>query len=110
MINTGTNTTFSLEYIISIIIIIIVCTILYKKSPNINIGIVLITALLVGYVSLFVFNKLFPSINKFGFNIYQYITLEVMNNFNSTGYMHVWPPILAVLIIFIALLYNRQLG
>jgi hypothetical protein len=24
--------------------------------------------------------------------------------------MHVWPPILAVLIIFIALLYNRQLG
>jgi hypothetical protein len=108
--NTGTNTTFSLEYVISIIVVLIVCTILYKRSPNINIAIVLITGILVGYITLFLFNKFMPHVNKFGFNAYQYMTLEVMNNFNSTGYMHVWPPILAVLIIFIALLYNRQLG
>jgi ABC-type Fe3+-siderophore transport system permease subunit len=108
--NTGQNTTFSLEYVLSIIIVIIVCTILYKRTPNINIAIILITGILVGYISLFTLNLLIPSLNKTGFNIYQYITLEVMNNFNSTGYMHVWPPILAVLIIFIALLYNRQLG
>jgi ABC-type Fe3+-siderophore transport system permease subunit len=108
--NTGTNTTFSLEYVISIMIILIVCTLLYKKTPNINIAIILVTGILVGYVSLYLLNKLLPKINIFSFNVYQYITLEVMNNFNSTGYMHIWPPILAVLIIFIALLYNRQLG
>lgn len=108
--NTGTNTTFSFEYVVSIIIVLVVCTILYKRAPNINIAIVLITGILVGYITLFLINKFLPHFNRFGFNLYQYFTLEVMNNFNSTGYMHIWPPILAVLIIFIALLYNRQLG
>ena len=104
------NTQFSLEYAVSIIVIIIVCSILYKSSPQMNTLIIVITGLLVGYITLFLINKLFPFLNLTAFNLYQYFSLEVMNNFNSMGYIHVWPPLLAVLILFVILLYNRQLG
>lgn len=106
----GTNINFSFQYAISIIIVLVVCNILIKKSPEMNTVIVIIAGLFVGYVSLFVMNNVFPKINKTGSNIYQYYAYQYMNNFNSMGYVHVWPPILAVLIIFIVLLYNRQLG
>ena len=105
-----TNTQFSFEYAISVIVIIIVCTVLYKTSPQMNTLIIVIAGLLVGYVTLFLMNKFFPYLSVLSFNLYQYFTLEVMNNFNSMGYIHVWPPILAVLILFVILLYNRQLG
>jgi hypothetical protein len=72
--------------------------------------IVIITGLFVGYISLLFMNYLFPHINSTGSSVYQYYMYQVMNNFNSTGYLHIWPPILAVLLIFIVLLYNKNLG
>ena len=106
--NSGMN--FSYEYVISIIIIIVVCTLLIKSSPQMNTIIVVIAGLFVGYISLYLMNNFFPVVNKQVKGIYQYYSYQWMNNFNSMGYMHVWPPILAVLIIFIILLYNRHLG
>jgi hypothetical protein len=108
----GTNNTtnFSLEYAVSIIIILVVCNLIIKSNPQMNTVVVLLLGLVVGFLSLFVMNKVFPNINKFGVNIYQYYTYQIMNGFSDTGYVHVWPPILAILIIFIILLYNRQLG
>ena len=55
-------------------------------------------------------NNIFPHVNKTASDVGQYYQYQWMNNFNSTGYVHVWPPILAVLIVFVVLLYNRQLG
>ena len=106
----GNNINFSLEYALSIIVVLVVCNMLVKSSPQMNTIIVIITGLLAGYISLYLMNTFFPAINRTGQNIYQYYTYQIMSNFNSMGYMHVWPPILAVLIVFVILLYNRQLG
>jgi len=108
--STNNTTNFSLEYVVSIIIILIVCNLLMKSNPQMNTIVVLLFGLVIGFVSLFIMNKVFPNINKFGSNIYQYYTYQIMNGFSGMGYVHVWPPILAILIIFIILLYNRQLG
>jgi ABC-type Fe3+-siderophore transport system permease subunit len=106
----GQNINFSLEYALSIIVVLVVCNYLIKSSPQMNSFIVIIAGLLVGYISLLVINTLFPAINNVGSNGYQYYSYMFMNNFNNMGYMHVWPPILVVLIIFIVLLYSNQLG
>ena len=106
----NSNINFSFEYVVSIVTIIVVCNLLVKSNPQMNTIVVVITGLVIGYIALFIMNNLFPYINQTAYNIYQYYTYQIMNNFTSTGYIHVWPPILAVLVIFIVLLYNRQLG
>ena len=113
MINTPQVQTFnssSLEYIISLIIILVVVVFLIKKKPEMNVVVVIIIGLIIGYISVKILSYLMPEANKFTNNVYLYTTNKVMSDFNSTGYYHVWPPILAVLVVFIILLYNRQLG
>ena len=107
---TGSNINFSFEYAVSIIVILVVCNLLIKINPQMNTIIVLIVGLLVGYLSLLIMNTLFPAINSFGTNMYYYLYTTTISSFNNTGYMNVWPPILGILLIFIVLLYNRQLG
>ena len=106
----GSQVNFSFEYIVSIVITIIVCNLLVRSSPQMNTIIIVIAGLLVGFISLYIMNNFFPYLNIIANNIYNYYSYQVMNNFNSMGYMHVWPPILAVLVIFVILLYNRHLG
>lgn len=106
----GTNINFSFQYAVSIITVLLVCNFLVKKSPQMNTVIVILAGLVVGYLSLLVINNVFPYLNTIAYNIYQYLAYEVLSNFNSMGYIHLWPPILAVLVIFIILLYNKNLG
>ena len=110
MSNINTSTNFSFEYIISIIVVLVVCNLLVKSNPQMNTMIVIFAGLIVGFITLYIMNNLFPQLNKTASNVSDYYKYQWMNNFNSTGYIHVWPPILAVLIIFVVLLYNRQLG
>jgi hypothetical protein len=53
---------------------------------------------------------LVPKVNKTASNVKQYYGYVLTSNFNNMGYLNIWPPILAVLIIFIILLYNKNLG
>lgn len=101
---------FNFKYIVSVIIVIITCALLIRTSPEMSTAIVVIAGLFVGFITLYLMNNFFPLINKQANGIYSYYSYQWMSNFNSMGYMHVWPPILAVLVIFIILLYNRQLG
>ena len=101
---------FSLEYVVSVVVILIVCNVLLKTSPKMNIIIVIIAGLFVGYITLLIMNTLFPRINQITQNIYQYYSYQYMSGLNNMGYYHVWPPIIAILIIFVVLLYNHQLG
>ena len=110
MSSSATNINFSFEYAVSIVVLLVVTNLLVKSSPQMNTVIVIIVGLVVGWITLIIMNNLFPSINQFFNNVYQYYAFQFMNGFNSMGYMHVWPPILAILIIFIVLLYYRQLG
>lgn len=110
MNNSGNATNFSFEYVVSLIVVLIVCNLLVKTNPQMNTIIIIVAGLVVGFITLYIMNNFFPTINRTANNVYQYYLYQWMNNFNNTGYMHIWPPVLAVLIIFIVLLYNRQLG
>ena len=106
----GQNITFSFEYAISIIIVLVVCNLLIKSNPQMNTIVIILAGLLVGYLSLVILNKVIPSMNKSSSDLYNYYLYQFSNNFDSMGYVNIWPPILAILLIFIILLYNRQLG
>lgn len=104
------NTDFSFEYAVSLIVTILVCSNVLKGSPNMNTIVIVLLGLVVSFITLTIINYLFPQINKLAYSIWQYIVYMFMTNFNNMGYIHVWPPILAVLIIFVVLLYNKSLG
>ena len=104
------NTGLEIEYSITLIIVILVCYQLTKGNSQMNPVVVIIIGLIVAYVCMKLLKVVTPGINNLSTNLYLYTTYQIMNNFSNTGYYHVWPPILAVLVIFLVLLYNRQLG
>ena len=104
------NIDFSFEFAVSIIVTLVIMTIMVKKNPDMSSIIIVVSGLAIAYITLQLVNFLFPEINKIANNAYQYIIYTLMSNFNNLGYLHVWPPIMAVLIIFVVLLYNRNLG
>jgi len=104
------STSFTLEYALSLIVTLVVIQLLVQKNPSMNKVVVVIGGLVVAYIALIIINFVLPKADEVGKDMYQYSLYSIMNNFNNTGYLHVWPPILAVLIIFVVLLYNRNLG
>ena len=110
MSSNGSNIDFSFEYAVSIIVTLVVMSMLLKRTPTMNSAVVVIGGLAVAYITLVIMNYLFPKVNKVAQNVRQYFVYSIMTNFNNLGYLHVWPPILAVLIVFVVLLYNRNLG
>ncbi len=104
------NIDFSFEFAVSTIITLVVMTMMIRKNPQLSTVIIVIAGLAISYIALQIVNFLFPQINKVASSVYQYFLYTIMTNFNNLGYLHVWPPIMAVLIIFVVLLYNRNLG
>jgi uncharacterized membrane protein YesL len=110
MNSTGNNINFSFEYAVSIIVILVVCNLLLKSAPQMNTIIIIIVGLFIGYLSLLIMNTLVPKLNYFAFNLFQYFNYQFMYNFTNMGYVNIFPPILAILLVFIVLLYNKNLG
>ena len=108
--SSSSNIDFSFEFAVSTIVTIVVASMLIKKNPNMSTLVVVLGGLAVAYVTLQIVNFLFPKINSTANNVWQYFAYQLMTNFNNMGYLHVWPPIFAVLIIIVVLLYNRNLG
>jgi hypothetical protein len=108
--NTGNNINFSFEYAVSIVVVLLVCNSLVKSNPAMNTMVVIIAGLVAGGCSLYVMNNFFPHINSLASSLYQYFAYQTMDNYNSMEYTQIWPPILAVLLIFVILLYNKNLG
>jgi len=108
--SSSSNIDFSFEFAVSTIVTIVVASILIKKNPSMSTFVVVLGGLAVSYVTLQIVNFLFPQINRTANNVWQYFAYQLMTNFNNMGYLHVWPPIFAVLIIIVVLLYNRNLG
>jgi hypothetical protein len=104
------NIGFSFEYVITIIIVIVVCQQLMSQSPPINTGVVVLAGLVVAYVSLKILNYIFPQLNRMFDNVGQYYSYQFMDHYTSIGYIHIFPPLLVVLILFIVLIYLRALG
>ena len=107
---TGANVTFSFEYAVSLIVVLVVCHTMFKKNPAIHPLGLIAAGLVVGFIVLYVLNKYFPALNKTAKDMYSYFVFQYMSNFNSMGYTHIWPPLLAVFVLFVILLYGGRLG
>ncbi len=97
---------FTLNYVISLIIVLVVCIYLMKNFPALNPVIIIVIGLLVAYIVITGINFAFPALTITTDNITQYVEYSIYSNFNDLGYLNVWPPLFVVFIIFIVLLYN----
>lgn len=100
---------FTLNYAITLIIVLVVCIYLMKAVPNLHAGIVVIVGLLTAYLAISFIHYFMPSLHSTTENVTQYMEYSIYSNFNDLAYFNVWPPILAVLIIFIILMYNGRI-
>lgn len=104
------KTTFSLEYILSLLIALSSYYYINTLAPNSLVWLKIFAGLFFGYISLLIFNSVFPSMNKFGYVVSNYISDKTREGINYLDYLYVFPPLLVVLIIFIILLYGGYLG
>lgn len=91
-----------------ILVIAVVATIL-KKSPQMNTLVVVVIGLLVGYLFVLFMNTLFPTINSTIRDFRQFLYFQYLSGQDTVGYIYVYPPLLVVFIIFVILLYNRNI-
>lgn len=99
---------FNLEYIISLIFAFLAIYGVNKANPNLHPGITyFLIPLLIAYITIAIINNIFPSINKFGYQVYSYSQDNTLGMINDMNYIQIFPPILIILIIFILLLYGR---
>jgi hypothetical protein len=102
---------FSLEYIISVLLALTTSYFIGKNAPAISpIITYAILPLFVAYISLQVINTSFPFINKSGSKIYSYVSNKTLDEVNNMGYVQIFPPLLAVAVLMIVLLFTGNLG
>tara|TARA_B110000977_G_scaffold194561_1_gene271397 strand:- start:44 stop:364 length:321 start_codon:yes stop_codon:yes gene_type:complete len=104
------ETTFNLEYFLSIFTAMAAGYSVHRMAPSAS-GIIkfFVIPLIVAYASLTLFNIVLPRINKYGDLVGNYIEINALSSINSMNYLQVFPPILAVFLIFIVLIYNKNL-
>ena len=100
---------FTLNYAVSLVIIISICVYLVRTVPALNPAVVVMIGLFAAYLVVNFINYSMPSFTTTTDNVSQYVQYSMYSNFNELGYLNVWPPLFVVLIIFIILLYNGQL-
>lgn len=100
---------FTLNYVISLIVVLVVCIYLMKSMPTLHPMIVIVIGVLVAYLVLTGVNFVFPTFTYTSENISQYMEYSLYSSFNDLGYLNIWPPLFVVMIIFIILLYNGQI-
>jgi len=104
------QTTFSLEYILSLVIAILAYYLVNKSSNIVPLWVALLVGLFAGYVSLLIFNVTLPRLNYYGKEVSNYVVSKTYSGLDSMNYFMVFPPLFAILIVFLVLLYNGSLG
>jgi hypothetical protein len=100
------NLTFTVNYAITLIVVLSVSIYLMKSAPALHPGLIIMIGLLVAYLLLTFIQFAMPSFTETARNISQYSEYTLYSNVNDLGYFQIWPPVLVVLILFIALLYQ----
>ena len=106
----ASQTTFSLEYILSLIVALLGYFMVNKSAPQSALWLKLLVGLFAGYLSLLIFNSVIPGINSFGTAAKNYVVKKTTGGINGMDYIYIFPPLFIVLVIFLALLYNGSLG
>lgn len=104
------ETTFNLEYFLSIGLAMTAGYSVHRLAPSSNSIIkFFVIPFVVAYASLTVFNMILPKINTYGNLLGNYIEVNALSSINSMNYLQVFPPILAVFLIFMVLIYNKNI-
>lgn len=95
---------FNLEYVISVLIAL---SIAYVLPSNVNALIrFFLVPIVIAYITITVLNFTTPKLNTYGNKITSYIETKTYGELNSLNYLQVFPPLFAVFILFIVLLYS----
>tara|TARA_B100000780_G_C21126993_1_gene457822 strand:- start:4274 stop:4591 length:318 start_codon:yes stop_codon:yes gene_type:complete len=104
------TTVFNLEYTISIVFALGSAFGINHYNVDTNPIIkFFVVPLLVAYTYLLVANKLLPQMNEFGDKVGAYVETKTLGEINSLGYMQIFPPVFAVFLIFIILIFNKNI-
>ena len=104
------QTTFSLEYVMSLSIALLSTYSISKASPTLNpVVTYLLVPLAVAFTALHIFNAMMPGINRTGSKLSAYIENKTLGEINNIGYVQVFPPLLAVTILVFVLLFTNNL-
>lgn len=105
------TTSFNLEYIVSVIAALGSAYAINASQPAFSpVLTYFVVPMLTAFVTLKIITFIFPKMNSVGSNTTSYLQYGAMDSLSNMGYMEVFPPLFAILIIFIILLYNRTLG
>ena len=104
-------TQFNLEYVTSVTLGLLAGYLVHSAMPESNAIIkFFIVPLTVAYIMVNVINIVFPQLNQVGYRLKTYGEARVGGEIDSLGYMQVFPPMFAVFVLFLILLYNRTLN
>ncbi len=104
------ETTFSLEYILSLLIALLATYGVSKASPDMSpIVSYVIVPLAVAYISLQILNSLLPGLNTAGARMSAYVENKTLGEINNMGYVQIFPPLLAVTVLVFVLLFTKHL-
>ena len=100
------KTSFTLAYFLSLLITLASVYTLHILAPNMmNFIKYFLIPITIAYVTLFLFNKIIPTIDETGDNIGEYIEYRIINGIDNTIYYQLFPPLFIVIIIFFIMLY-----
>ncbi len=103
------QTTFSGEYVFSIICGLTSVYLVQNNAPKTHPLIkFFLIPILITYLVLLFLNTVAPQLNESTQKFNNYVKDRSNNSINSLGYIQIFPPLFAVLIIFIILLYNHN--
>jgi len=103
------STEFNIEYILSIVIALLATYGLSKTGklpPIVTYGIL---PLSVAYATLQILNAFMPVLNRAGDKVSAYVENKTLGKINNMGYVQVFPPLLAVIILIFVLLFTNNL-
>ena len=103
------QTTFSAEYVFSLICGLISVYLVERNAPTTHPLIkYFIIPIFITFLILLFLNTVAPQLNESSKKFNNYVTDKSTNSINSIGYIQIFPPLFAILIIFIILLYNHN--
>ena len=104
------NTSFTFEYIVSLLTALAVSATIASANPNLNKAITFgAIPLIVAYIVLTILNNTLPNLNRKSANVRAYIENKTLNSIDNMGYIQVFPPLLGITLIVFVLLFTNNL-
>ena len=104
-------TQFNATYVLSVSSGLLAGYLVNSAEPRTNSVVkFFIVPLVVAYFTLIMLNTLAPWLSAYTRNLSKFVEDNALGQINNMGYIEVFPPLFAILIIFLILLYNGSLG